>query len=209
MEDLRLAYNTLLKPGKSTKKSMTSSAALKLYYKLTLLPFILFVVVGYLTSSAGTDWSSNFMMFSAVLSSIMPAYSALIVNAIMFFWILIPAGLLIDAFLYQVIGKFFLNVWKGNYSKTLTACVFGSLPLMLFYWIVPVQVIGKIALLVFGAWNFVVLIIAMSNQQNTTRMNALVSIAATGLFVILVLFASLAFSALGYMTLPVGMHYRV
>lgn len=77
-------------------------------------------------------------------------------------------GVLVGALIIHVIGKLF-RTYKFNYSKTLTAMIFAQTPVAFFGWIPFVN----FAVII---WSFIIAIFALSNQQQITKMKALISL---------------------------------
>ncbi len=168
-EDIRRGYSALLHPGSESKSAFSIWRALGFYYALTAIPFVLYVVIGYIMVKLGLI--ATLMPFYSSLSPI-GVLPALLLTAILYFWILVPIGLFINAFIYQLIGKNFLRLWNGSYEKTFTAAMFGALPVMLFYWLVSIPVVNALYLGIMGVWGLIVLTVALSNQQKVKRIEA-------------------------------------
>ena len=107
IDDLRFAYKVLFDPGTATKRSMSPKAFLALYYKLSIIPFILYLIVGAITLLLFPATTLTKLPFVSTL-----AYPLYILSGIFTLWIAIPIGIAIDAFIYQVVGRFFLGLWK-------------------------------------------------------------------------------------------------
>ncbi|MDE1825449.1 MAG: YIP1 family protein [Candidatus Micrarchaeota archaeon] len=197
-DELRFAYNLLTKPGATAKRNMRAGNALALYYKLSIIPFIIFCAIGILlvNSLPSVAMPSAMILFASTLIPYIGSL-AIIASAILFFWILVPIGIAIDSLIYQLVGRFFLNVFKGNYDKTFTAITFGVLPTMLFYWMLLVPVLNIFYLVVATIWGIVVLVISLSSQQKITRLQAAGAIAATAFLAILVVLLLVAGVAAG------------
>ena len=206
-ENIRRGYTSLLSPGSATKKHMSIMGALSFYYMLSIIPFVLFVAIGSLVLAANMNmnvlpfWSNFGYQFGLTTTS----FLFLLLGGILYFWVFVPIGIFINALLYQLVGKFFLNIWRGTYDKTFTAAMFGVLPSMLFYWLMPIPIINIFYLAVFGVWSFVVFVIALANQQKVARMSAFLGMLAT---VTIVVFATMIFMILLFVTavppLPAG-----
>ncbi|MGI0141798.1 MAG: YIP1 family protein [Candidatus Micrarchaeales archaeon] len=188
MNDLRFAYSILFRPASAAKKNFTARQFLGLYYKLTVIPFIIYLVIGALLIQFGASSISTSL---AGLASIFPiatalAYPLLILSGVLIFWIAIPIGFAIDAFIYQIVGKLFLNVWKGNYDKTFVAAGFAVMPAMLFYWLLSIPILNVLYIIVVGIWEIVLLVIALSVQQKVSRLQAFASVLSGLVLAILV-----------------------
>ncbi len=168
-EDLKRGYSALLHPGSESKPAFSIGRTLGFYYELTAIPFVLYVVIGYIMASLGLN--TTLMPFYGSFSSI-GVLPALLLTAVLYFWILVPIGLFLDAVIYHLVGRNFLRLWNGNYERTFTAVMFGALPVMLFYWLVSIPVVNALYLGIMGVWGLVVLTVALSNQQKVKRIEA-------------------------------------
>jgi hypothetical protein len=92
-----------------------------------------------------------------------------LLEGLFFALVLMPIGLFIDAWLYQLMGKRLLNAWKGGYGKSFTAAVLGAMPVLLFFWFIPIPVLGWIGIIVFRGWSVVATTIALAVQQKAQR----------------------------------------
>ena len=187
IDELKFAYHILTRPGTTAKRSMRAGAALALYYKLSIIPFLIFCAIGLLLANSLSSTLTPHMMLPFA-SSLIPYLGSLAIigSAILFFWILIPISIAINSLIYQLVGRFFLNSLKGNYDKTFTALTFGIFPTALFYWLVLVPVLNVFYIVVASIWAIVVQVIALSAQHKITRLQAAGTIAATAVLVILV-----------------------
>ncbi len=194
--DIKRGIDSVFHPDRNTKVGMSVGRALSFYYEFSILPFIAFVIVAslmlYLNAAVFNTVPFLSMLYGSTLGVV-----AVAIAAVLLFWILIPIGFLINAAIYQVIGKYFLRAWKGDYSKTFMATMFGSLPIVLFYWLMPVPVLGALAIAVFAVWSFVVLIIALSNAQKVSRLQSVgvVLISAAIIFIIVFIFAAMGYAS--------------
>ncbi len=201
VDDLRKGVGVVFSPQENARKGMKVANALRFYYEFSLLPFIAFIIIGSLVAHFGISLPSYATILPMLYN---PAFSviAIVISAIVLFWILVPIGFFISAAIYQVVGYNFLHAWKGDFSKTFTAVMFGQLPFVLFYWLMPVPILGELALMVLAVWSVVVLVIALSSIQMLSRLAAVgvvfVSV-ALAVIVAMLLFSIMAtpFFALG------------
>jgi len=192
VDDLKKGFAAVFSPVEGTRNGMDVIKALRFYYEFSLLPFIAFIIVASIMAHFGAIMPSYVPFLSMLLYNPAFAEIAVIISAIVLFWIVTPIGFFINAAIYQVVGYNFLHAWKGDYAKTFSAVMFGSLPLLLFYWLVPVPILGVLALMVFAVWDIIVLVIALSNLQKLSRLAAIgvifVSVAIV-LVAVMILFA--------------------
>jgi len=187
--DLRLAWDIIKNPGKFAGKQMSYLSALKLYYEFTIIPFILSLVVGIPIILLGVNMF--LMPFSNVLIGA-GLTIAFIMGLILSLWIMVPIGIFINAFIYQIVGKYILNAWNKDYEKTFVATLFGTLPEVFLYWLLPIPLLNVAAVVAMVVWDLIILTISLSLQQRTSRINAFVAIVASVLFVIIIAFLFMA-----------------
>jgi len=187
--DLGLVWGIIRNPGKFAGKQMNYLSALKLYYEATIIPFILSLVVGIPIILLGVN--IFLMPFSKTLISV-GLTIAFIIGLVISLWIMVPIGIFINAFIYQIVGKYILNAWNKDYEKTFVATLFGTLPEVFLYWLLLIPLLNAVALAAMVVWSLIVLIISLSLQQKTSRINAFVAIVASVLFVIIIAFLFMA-----------------
>jgi len=106
--------------------------------------------------------------------------------ALVYFWLLVPIGFFINSAIYQLVGKHFLRLFKEDYERTFTAMVFGSMPLLLLFWLFVVPGVNLLAFIVLPVWAFVVEVIALSSQQRITRLQSIGAMAVMAALALLV-----------------------
>jgi len=183
--DLGLAWSIIKNPGKFAGKQMSYLSALKLYYEVTIIPFILSLVVGIPIVLLGVNMF--FMPFSNALIGA-GLTIAFIIGLILSLWIIVPIGIFINAFIYHLVGKYILNAWNKDYEKTFVATLFGTLPEVFLYWLLPIPLLNVAAVVAMVVWSLIVLTISLSLQQRTSRINAFVAIVASVLLAIIIAF---------------------
>lgn len=185
-EDLRFAYGILLHPSAASRRRMEIGECLKFYYRLTIIPFILFLLFGYVSNRMGFYNSRFFTLIG-------PTAGTVFID-VLFFWIAVPLGVVLNSFIYQLVSKFFLRIWRGTLDRTFQAVLFGQLPPVLFYWLIPIPIARVAYLVLFPIWGLVVIVISLSVQQRVTRLQAFAALMAVLFLVILMFF--ILFSAL-------------
>ncbi|MDE1851896.1 MAG: YIP1 family protein [Candidatus Micrarchaeota archaeon] len=201
--DLKFLWNLVWDPEKNGKKTMDFGGAVKLYYTLAVLAFIAYVVVGSIAIWLGLSVHGATTTFpAATLLALVHAvsYVALFWKGVITFFILLPLGIAVEALIYQLVGRVFLNAWKGTYEKTFTALVFSLFPLLLLYWLSVIPVFDALFIILAPIWSLIVLVIALSVQQKIRRLDALLIVLLKSfltIFVLLLVGLSLV-SALSY-----------
>lgn len=172
IDEVNKGIDIMLHPGEATARKMDIRHALEFYSKLAIIPFVLTVV----------------FYFVFVNSTLL-----IIPIVLLIFIIVLPVGYFIDAFIYQLFGKFILRQFTTNYRATFSAVVYGSVPSVLFIWLENIPKIGSIFGLILGIWSFIVLLFALSNQQKISKFTAfvvlLISVAALVIVVAIILYA--------------------
>ncbi len=171
-KDIAFLWDLMLHPGKASRRSGSVEKTLKLYYTLALVPFVLYLVIGFLLSTYGSLAVMRYLPFVHVPLLATASYVTVLVSAILLFFVIVPIAIAIDAFVYQVIGRNLLNAWNGDYAKTFTAVTYAVLPVMFFYWLLLLPVLNGLYLLILPIWALVILIISLATQQKVKRTEA-------------------------------------
>ncbi len=216
-KDLKTGFGSLIHPGADTKGNYSIGSALRLYYTVAIIPFILFFIFGALLYSTFGVGATNcvysassvsniscgpaqyFTVFNSFIGSMIPSigiYGAIFVADIFFLLIIPPIAIFIDSLIYQLIGRHFLKAFKADLSKTFSAITFGALPALVLYWLLFIPGLSYIMLPIITVWGFLVTIIALSNQQRINRSEAFVVYLVT-LFLILLIAVVIGSVALG------------
>lgn len=212
MDDIKFLWNLVWDPEKHTKRSMDFGTAVRLYYKLAVIPFIVYVIFGSLAIAAGLGAhkvGTGSLLYSLDHAFSTLSYFSVFWGGIVLFFIALPLGIAIDALIYQLIAKVFLGVWKGNYDKTFVALMYGLFPLLLLLWLSVIPLFNSLFVIIAPIWSIIVIVIALSNQQKVTRLNALITMVLKSIL-LLVFFALLGisiFASLAYLIsgiVPIG-----
>lgn len=191
-KDVKKAFNALFHPSKETAVNFSLKRALTFYYKASVIPLVLTVLVGYAVMSL---WSLPSTLPINYMSGMLGGSPlSLLIYTIVILWIMIPIGFFINAFIYQLVGKRLLKVFKQGYEKTFTAMVFGELPSVMLYWLNVVPLANLIFIIIVAVWSFIMQIIALSVQQKTTRLQAL-GVLLTTIVLAIIIAITVAFTA--------------
>jgi len=161
IDELKEAVNIMLHPGTATQKERSIRAAIAFYYKVLVVPLILYIILA-------------LAIPKTTLSSFMPSPLFTVILLIVS-----PLGLLAVAGLYHLFGKL-LKVFNNPYSNTFTATVYSTVPYVLFIWLLAFTNIANLMLLVgieiiffiVLIWEIIITIIALANQQKTSKLRA-------------------------------------
>jgi len=178
VDELKEGFNIMLHPKSATQKKRKIGEALAFYYKMSIIPLILYIILALVVlpnSAAGLSTLS-----AGLFSGMLAIFSILILL------IIIPISLFVDAFLYHIFGKLF-KVFSNPYSNTFTATVYGLVPTILFYWLIPIP-LGSLVLIIFEIWAFIVMIFALANQQKTSALKAFAVIIVTAIIIGIIAF---------------------
>jgi len=172
VDELKEGFNIMLHPKSATQKERKIGEALAFYYKISIIPLILYIILALVVTSTSAAGLST---LSAGLSGMLAIFG------IITLLIIIPISLFVSAFLYQIFGRLF-NVFSNPYSNTFTAIVYGIVPTILFYWLSAVP-LGSLVLIIFAIWAFIVMILALANQQKTSALKAFAVIIVTSIII--------------------------
>jgi len=172
VDEIKEGFKIMLHPVQATKNARGIKDSLKFYYKLSIVPWVLYII--FLTISLANVGAASALILG-------------IFSAILIFWVFIPVSFFISALIYHAFGKLF-RVFKNGYASTFNATVYGTVPSILFMWLAAVYILSFLSI-VFAIWSLVVLIIALSNSQNTTRLRAFVVVIIPLIIILAVLFA--------------------
>jgi len=168
IDELKEAVNIMLHPGTATQKERSIRAAIAFYYKVLVVPLILYIILALATPKP---------TFSPFMPSPSPFVPSPLFTVILL--IVSPLGLLAVAGLYHLFGKL-LKVFNNPYSNTFTATVYGAVPGTLLIWLLAFTNIANLMLLVgidiiffiVLIWEIIITIIALANQQKISKLRA-------------------------------------
>lgn len=195
VDDLRTGFGMMLHPAESSRVDFGVRRALLLYYELVLIPIALLAVFSFARLNFGPQievWQGTITLQhllgrqliypAGIIPSILSFYgigymqgmfsgaiAQFAAYALLIPLVLVPIGLICQAAIYHLVGKRFLNLWGGAYKKTFTGVVLGSMPLLLFFWLSPIPLLGLWAAVVLRGWNVTALTIGVAEQQRVER----------------------------------------
>ncbi len=217
-EDLKKGFGAIIHPGKDTQGNYSIGSALRLYYSVSIIPFILFLVVGSLLygtlavntnciyssaqiaslSCAPARYFTVFDGFIGALAPLIGVVASVFLADVLFLLIIPPIAMFIDSLVYQLIGRFFLRAFKRDIHSTFTGVMFGALPALILYWLLFIPGLSYIMLPIITVWGFVIAVIALSNQQKISRSEVFLVYLATLVLVLIIgiIFSSTVLSSL-------------
>ena len=195
IDELKEAVNIMLHPGTATQKERSIPAAVAFYYKVLVVPFILYIILALAIPEPTV--SSSFIpspFFTTILMLILTPFT--VVTGVLASLIVLPLGLLVVAFLCHIIGKL-LKVFNNPYSYTFTATVYSMVPYLLLVWLLvftnivnPMLIVGiAIIFFILAIWEIIILIIAFANQQKTSKLRAFAVWLVTGIVIAIIYLA--------------------
>jgi hypothetical protein len=202
LKEIRELMDVMMHPSaKITAKS--TGAALKFYYAISAIPLAISLLLLLVAS----------LLFGSMLGSFGSVLAFILV--LLFFLVLSPLWVLLCALIIQLMGFNLFNEFKGKYSDTLSALIYGASVPILFFFIplfiilvgslaatlsgslaLAIVVLGIIISVVLGFWSFIMMLIGIASLNKTSRVSAFVIMEASGSILALVVYAaaiSLAF----------------
>jgi hypothetical protein len=174
VDQMKEGLNIMLHPTEANYESHGIGGSLTFYYKLSLIPLILYIIFSTLSTN--------------------PLFSML--RGIISIWVVAPIGFFIASLLYHAIGKLF-KAFKNPYQNTFSAMVYGVIPSIMFIWIQPIPIINLLVI-IFEIWAFIVMVFALAKLQSTKPLTAFGIIIAT--FVVIIILVAIFAIAL----MPLG-----
>ncbi len=172
IDQIKQTLDIMMHPANATKKEYTIGQSITWYYKLAIVPLIISAIGALVLGSA-----------LGALFSMIPSLAGLglggaiaglaVVFVILYFVILAPIGLFVDAAILHFFGKFVFRQFKSDYAHTFAGLVYGISPEILFFWLVFIPIIGWIIYAVVAIWALIVYIFALSNQQKTSKLSVI------------------------------------
>lgn len=170
IDQAKQTIGIMLHPEKATAASKGIREAVVWYYKLSVVPLIITIILAAIVGGAVITLPSVLGSPAAQLSGL--GYAAALGAAgivLLYFIVLIPVGLLVGAGLLHFFGKYVFRKFKEDYAHTLTATVYQTAPAVLFFWLFVIPLLGTVANIVIGIWSLVVYIFALSNLQKISK----------------------------------------
>ena len=191
MSGLKKAWDIILHPGSTSKTMNGIGDALAFYYSAAILPTIAAVIVaaifGLAVGSFGYSLIGRLLPGAGVAAVLITTLAAIGV-ALAYLLVLIPVSMIINAAIYQLFAKRIFDIWRKPFKYTMTAVLYGTLPVMMFVWLAFIPVVGSFIPLIFGIWGLIVLIISMARQQGISGARAFGGILLSAVIVSIIVF---------------------
>lgn len=188
--NLKRGLASLVHPGAESSGKLGISKALGIYYPVAVVGLILALIVSY-------GYSYTYHTASTRYFSGSYGHAILLVAL---YLVLVPIGIFIDAAIYHIVGKHFLNAWKGDYSKSFAAYTFGVLPFVSLYWLAQVPLLRIPITLIIAVWSIIMIVISFASQHKIRRVDAAVVVFIT--FIAALAIALIIVGAIASSTLP-------
>jgi len=182
IDELKEAVNIMFSPGTATQKERSIRAAIAFYYKVLVVPLILYILALAIPETTISPYMLYSLLYIILALAIPETTISLVILSPLFTvisLIVYPLVLLVVAGLYHLVGKL-IKVFNNPYSNTFTATVYSTVPYVLLVWLLaftnnanPMLLVGiDIIFFVVAIWEIIITIIAFTNQQKTSRLRA-------------------------------------
>ncbi|MCL4363360.1 YIP1 family protein [Candidatus Marsarchaeota archaeon] len=187
IKEFKQAIEIMVHPSKASNK-MDIGQSYGFYYRYAIIPLLAAVIVSGIAVSAITG-----LLFGVITA----------VGALIEILAIIPLSIILGAAYLHLFGYLFKK-FKAGFEGTLAAVVYGTIPALMFYWLIAlisyikfpiIQFISIIVDIVFGIWGLVVAIYALSAIHGISKKAALgVYIVAAVIPLIIILIVVLLFA---------------
>ena len=193
--------DAVLHPDKVARESKTVGEALLWYYKFSVIPLVLLLIVALGAGFALNSVALRLGLTSGLLGGSLLA--AAVAAVLVYVWGLLPLGLLIYAVVLDWVGNA-LKTFKNNYSDTLVAVIYGTFAPLSVLWLSVLPVIGGLIQLVALIWSLYVVVVILANKNKSTRVEALVTVVAGGILTWIIVAILAQFVLTGIFGLTLG-----
>ena len=189
-ERLEDGINVALHPEKATSVRRGVFDALEFYYYASAVPMIAgaaaVVLLGVAIFGFSYFFFSSMPFYSIIAGAGMVVFVlALLALFVAYMWILVPLSFFINAAIFQFFGRYVFRQFKREYSRTYSAIVYGSMPQTLLVFLLAIPFVNLMVWL----WGFVVLIVALSNQQKVSKARAFAVVMGSAVLLVLIALA--------------------
>lgn len=198
IDPFKNGIDSILHPDIETRSKMGAAKALEMYYRFSLVPAVLGIVVVVLAVFAATGAAAQAVGLSSQAGGMQLALFS-VVALLLQLWVVIPVLILVLAGMLHVAGKV-LGMFKGTYANTVTAVAYSELAPVSVVWLAAIPIIGPLIIFVADVYSVWIFLSAAANQHKTTKMNAfivgLVTVVILAVVVILIV-GAVGFSLIG------------
>lgn len=223
LSDFAKALRTIAHPRKNTKDFMYLGQAFRYYYRMTIVPAIILIVIGLvfeyytiggLGISSSTAYNYGFTGFLGLFAMV-----------VIGFWILNPIRIVVFSGIVHMFGSRIFKFFGNSFERTLSAQIYAISPVLVLAWsalfsiagisvlyagsstynnsaigtALILAVVGFAIAVIAQVWSFIISMIALSNQQGIGKLKAFSAMACSGVlaFAIILAVGILASSFMG------------
>ncbi|ASI14083.1 multipass membrane protein [Candidatus Mancarchaeum acidiphilum] len=176
------AVNSVINP-KINSKHKSFSQIMSTYYKASIIPLIIAVVIGFAAGYLFGPFSFILRHRSAIAAGFIGGAlnSAYAIIAIL---VIIPLSLIIYAAIYYIFADLALKIWKGSYEEVLVSFMYGNLLIVIFFFLVFIPIVSIAASIALSIWGIAVVSIVMGRQMKMDPWRAFGGMVVTGIVII-------------------------
>lgn len=194
-ESFKAGLGVIAHPGKATDKKMSIKEALLAYYKFSVVPIALTILVSIvvmLTLPGVLAKAPTSYLVNGSVQLTLEVYKQYLISLVLT-PLFIPVVLLVVAGMLHAVGKG-LRLFNGSFASTLAAVVYAEFSSLLFWFTIALGALGSIIYLIALIYGIYVLVVGLSKQHGTSMTNAFVA----GLIVFVILAVILSAYASAY-----------
>ncbi len=186
IDDMKKGLHVLLHPRSLT--DMSISEAMKFYYKFSIIPFLLYLIVALavVTKVPHASLPYLFLQFTKAYGFGLPGIYGQVITSILYILVAVPLSILINAALFHAIGKYVLKEFGEPIAKTVTAAMYTTLVNPLLLWLALLPYVGLAVYGIIIVWEIVILIFSLSTMQ-VVKLLVIVEIIVIALAIIVAL----------------------
>ncbi len=195
--------DVMLHPRKAINKGLILSKALGYYATLGFLAFLLFLILGSIVIITNPSAVGLLLAHIGMGIGTAASFALLALAGVILFFGLMPISMLINAWVYRLVGKNLFRAFKGRFSDTVTAYAYAVSLMAFVYGLAPLLLEGPAAILLFVAlfvifivWAYIILILGISRIHRISALAVLGILVAEMVILWLMSVVVFAFAAL-------------
>lgn len=194
VDELKKAIDVMLLKDK-TPKAMGVGEALGFYYKATLIPMILTIIISVIVGTLAIGLISGVLSTVTQSSSVGSLFGLagvgfgliFVLFIVLTYWVITPIGLLIEAAIYHVIGKLFRQ-FKEGYNATFNAMVYTAMISSVLLFLMFIPLLGIIIAIIASIWAFISIIIWIARFQKISGLMSFLILIVTWIIIYAIIF---------------------
>lgn len=218
LRDFKDAVITAIKPGANTTKTMRKGKALKFYYRISIIPLIINIILVLLFNVSNSQFATSINSLTGALQTLTQVSGGyglqnlqnllsglvslvsdrvlVVVLVVLKFWIIFPIMMFLNAGILHIFGKRVFGAFDNGYVNTMSATLYSIIPLFAFGWLTTSpSIVGPVSLLLL-VWSVFIYTVALANQQKLTKKKAFAIIFGTGFVLTVLLLVVMPFIAM-------------